>query len=78
MFGPTSTVTYKYRQGVCLGPMIAALIPFCFPAVIFNPPLLSALSLAASAVWVLESGEHGVRAGGREETNCQGYASEDD
>lgn len=37
-----------------------------------------AFSLAASAVWVLESGERGVRAGGREETNCQGYAWEDD
>lgn len=52
--------------------------PSFLSAVIFTPPSLCALSLAASAVWVLESGEHGVRAAGREETNCQGYASEDD
>lgn len=44
----------------------------------FHPAILSALSLPASAVWVLESGERRVRARGREETNCQGYASEDD
>lgn len=42
------------------------------------PTIVSALSLAASAIWVLESGESKVRAGGREETYCQGYASEDD
>lgn len=42
------------------------------------PTIVSALSLAASAIWVLESRESKVRAGGREETYCQGYASEDD
>lgn len=44
------------------------------------PAVILALPSAwqTSAVWVLESGERGVRAGGKEETNCQGYAWEDD
>lgn len=59
-----------WGHGTFHGPLIATRVPLLSPSPCF--------SLAASAAWVLESGEKGVRAGGREETNCQGYAWEDD
>lgn len=70
MLGFLNPVTYRWGHGTFRGPLIAARVPCCHPR--------PASSLAASAAWVLESGEKGVRAGGREETNCQGYAWEDD
>lgn len=73
---PTFAITSTILS-CCL--LIVALASFPLPSCChLCPAIISALSLAASAVWVLESGEYEVRAGGREETYCQGYASEDD
>lgn len=75
MFWPTFAITSTILSCV----LIVALAPLSLPSCChLHPAIISALSLAASAVWVLESGEYEVRAGGREETYCQGYASEDD
>lgn len=68
--------TFDVISAICL--VTLWLSPLFLSPHFVIPAIISALSLAASAVWVLESGEHKVRAGGREETYCQGYAWEDD